>query len=732
MLKTAFYFVKELGYRLGQHPVRALGKVFNGNTWRKLTQLAVGETVQSRYLPKLPKEMVQVLEDTGSTVNLASKIEGFLNSRGRLNLPQSEQPEVSIIVPVYNQFLSTLYCLESIVRFSEGVSYEVILADDCSTDETVQWVRFVEGLRVSRPASNLGFLRNCNHAVAIARGKFLVFLNNDTYVQPDWLRELLDTIQQDSSVGIVGSKLVYPDGSLQEAGGILWNDGTGANYGRDDNPTKPQYNFARDVDYVSGASLLIPLDLFKRLGGFDERYVPAYFEDSDMAFAVRRLGFKVRYQPWSVVVHFEGVSHGKDEKTGIKQHQVTNRHRFAEKWSAELRDTHFRPDEDWFHARERKEFRGTILVVDRRVPTFDRDAGGRNTWQYVVLLNKLGYKVIFLPADFEEMEPYVRTLQKLGVEVLYGAWFKNNIQFWLKENLKNIDFAFLNRPEPTQKFLSVLKEDPKIKIVYHGHDLHYLRLQRQFALTQDTKVHRASQRWETLERKLIDQAHVVFTVSRDEKEILDRWTSDPNKTKILPFNYFEPKQLHQELRPYDGRSGLLFVGGMSHEPNVDAVLWFVNEVLPLLPESLVLTIVGSDAPERIRVLASPRVKLLENLSDGELGEVYANTLIAIAPLRFGAGIKGKTIEAFFHGVPLVGTPVAYEGLGLDLSRFPVVNLPAEFARMISYIGGSEAVWQSFAAVGRDVLKQDFTKEKVVCLIDTVFPEEGRRWPQSQE
>jgi GT2 family glycosyltransferase len=664
--------------------------------------------------------MVQALDDVPSEVTSASKIEDFLASRGRLRFPLADEPEVSIIVPVYNQFLSTLYCLESIARFSAGVSYEVILADDCSTDETRQHERFVEGLRVSVSVSNLGFLKNCNLAARLARGRFLIFLNNDTYVQPDWLGPLLDTIRQDDSVGIVGSKLVYPDGSLQEAGGILWNDGTGANYGRNDNPTKPQFNFVRDVDYVSGAALLVRRGLFQNLGGFDERFVPAYFEDSDLAFTVRKHGLKVRYQPRSVVVHFEGFSHGKDTSTGIKRHQVGNRQRFVEKWAAELRRDHFRPNQNWFHARDRKKYLGTVLVVDRRVPTYDRDAGGRNTWQYVLLLVELGFKVLFLPDDFEQMEPYVQTLQNLGVEVLYGAWFKNNIQAWLRENLPNIDFAYLNRPEPTRRFLSILKEDSRIKIVYYGHDLHYLRTLGRYVLTKDLKTLRISRQWEALERKLVDEADIVLTVSQDEKRILDRWTGDPNKTKVIPFNYFDSIQLHRQRRHYKDRSGLLFIGGMSHEPNVDAVLWFIEKVFPRLPESLVLTIVGSDAPVTVRALASARVKCLENLSDNELTELYDSTLVAVAPLRFGAGIKGKTIEAFLHGVPLVGTPVAYEGLGLDLREFPVATTDNEFCFHITELLQSESLWQMYSGRGLKVLSEKYTKESSAALLRNLF------------
>ena len=245
---------------------------------------------------------------------------------GKIDFKIYKKPMVSIIIPVYNQLTFTYKCLKSIMKYTKDVSYEVIIADDVSSDGTKVLSKYVNGIKIVRNKKNYGFLKNCNNASNYANGKYILFLNNDTKVTENWLNSLVELIESDKSIGMVGSKLVYPDGRLQEAGGIIFNDGSGCNYGKFDDPSKPEYNYVRDVDYISGASIMISKELWEKIGRFDERYAPAYCEDSDLAFEVRKAGFRVVYQPKSVVVHFEGVSNGTDvtSTSGLKHYQVLN------------------------------------------------------------------------------------------------------------------------------------------------------------------------------------------------------------------------------------------------------------------------------------------------------------------------------------------------------------------------------------------------------------------------
>jgi len=238
-----------------------------------------------------------------------------------IEFPVREEVEISIIIPVFNQFRFTQACLASLQEHNGPERFEVIVVDDCSTDATGEAVPGMRGVVYSRNETNCGFIASCNRGAEKARGKYLVFLNNDTLVTDGWLSALMETFTEEPQAGIVGSKLIYPDGRLQEAGGIIWRDASGWNYGNSDDPAKPHYNYLREVDYCSAASLMIPKALFHGVGGFDSRYAPAYYEDTDLAFKVHRAGYKVLYQPLSEVIHYEGATGGTDLSSGTKKHQ---------------------------------------------------------------------------------------------------------------------------------------------------------------------------------------------------------------------------------------------------------------------------------------------------------------------------------------------------------------------------------------------------------------------------
>jgi GT2 family glycosyltransferase len=225
---------------------------------------------------------------------------------------------------------------------------EILLIDDGSSDNTPEvagkWTALDSRVKYHRNLQNLGFLGSANCGAELASKEVILFLNNDTLPRPGWLESLLRVLKEQPEAGAVGGKLVYPDGLLQEAGGIIFSDGEGWNFGRyDPLIDTPVYNYLREVDYCSGALLATWRELFLDEGGFDLQFAPMYYEDVDYCFRLRARGRKVYYQPESVVVHLEGGTAGTDITKSFKRYQAINHKKFVEKWQDALKEQPLHP-----------------------------------------------------------------------------------------------------------------------------------------------------------------------------------------------------------------------------------------------------------------------------------------------------------------------------------------------------------------------------------------------------
>ncbi len=494
-------------------------------------------------------------------------------------VPRSAAPEASIIIPVYDQFAHTLACLRALAAHPPLASVEIIVVDDGSSDDTAIALPQVGGLRYHRRTANGGFIAACNDGAAMATGDVLVFLNNDTLPQPGWLDAMLQVLADDASVGLVGAQLLYPDGRLQEAGGVVFSDGSGWNYGRFGSPGDPRHAYLRDVDYVSAAAAAIPRDLFRRIGGFDPRYAPAYYEDTDLAFAVRAAGRRVVYQPAARVVHDEGATSGTDTGSGIKAYQVRNRERFAEHRRDALA-SHPAPGTvpcpAVLHRKQRQ-----VLIIDALTPQPDHDSGSLRLVNLMRLLREEGAHVVFLPSNREHGGPYTEALQQLGVEAWYAP-FARRAPAWLREHGPRFDSVLACRHYVAREFLPLLRRHaPQARIVFDSIDLHYLREQRAADLADDDVRRRAAARTRTLELDIIARSDVTAVVSDVEREVLSR---DAPGARIEVLSNVH--QLAGAGQPYAQRSDLVFVGGFRHPPNVDAVQWFVDDVFPRIHRAL--------------------------------------------------------------------------------------------------------------------------------------------------
>jgi GT2 family glycosyltransferase/glycosyltransferase involved in cell wall biosynthesis len=628
-------------------------------------------------------------------------------------------PKVSVVIPVYNQLDYTLACLHSIRKNLPLVSIEILIVDDCSADNTQAVLGGVEGIKYIRNRENLGFLRSCNLAVKSAVGEYVFFLNNDTTVRDGWLDELVKIFDNRPDAGLVGSKLIYPDGRLQEAGGIVWQDGSGWNYGKLDDPLKPEYNYVKEVDYVSGAAIMVSRDLFIAMEGFDERYAPAYYEDTDLAFEIRKLGKKVYYQPSSVIVHYEGVSNGVDTGTGVKKHQLINQQLFQEKWETELSASHFNNAENIFEARDRALNKTTILIIDHYVPHFDKDAGSKSTYIYIQLLLSQGYSVKFLGDNFYKHEPYTSILEQHGVEVLYGEYYRKNWQNWLKDNSSKIDVVYTMRPHISEKYVKFINKLPnRPKIIYFGHDLHYLRIKRQYEVEKRRSLLKESSVWKKQEGKLFNAVDVVYYPSVVEvNEVKNNFPSV--EVKAIPLYVFSDVEWTQRNDCKD----LIFVGGFNHLPNVDGLNWFCREIFPTIVQSIPsikLHVVGSHMPEGVKKLACDNVVIHGFLSDEKLNKLYELVRMSVIPLRFGAGVKGKVLEAMHKSLPVITTSVGAEGIPEADTALIVEDASDGFAEKLLQSYTNDQVLEKHAVAGCEVIRKFFSERAALKVIEEDF------------
>ena len=618
----------------------------------------------------------------------------------------SDAPRVSIVIPVYNKVEYTVACLHSLAEHAGDTPFETIVVDDASSDATAERLAQVEGIRYLRNAENLGFVGSCNRGAGESRGEFVLFLNNDTLVTAGWLEALLACFAERPDAGLVGARLVYPDGRLQESGGIVFNDGSGWNFGRFEHPDDPRFNFRREVDYCSGAAIMLRRALFEELGGFDTRYAPAYYEDTDLAFAVRAKGFKVYVEPRATVVHFEGISAGTDTASGMKRYQVVNHEKFRAKWRDALaRQPAPIDDAKLAHLAATHRACKRVLIVDASTPTPDQDSGSVRLLNIMRVLRDIGCQVSFLPDNLARFEKYTPILQSEGIEALYHP-FVADLPAFYRARGREFDFIMVSRHYVASHHLGLIRAwAPQARFAFDTVDLHYLRERRAAELDPQPELLRQAEATRAQELKLIRSADVTLVVSSVERELLA--TDAPGARVEVLSNVHE---IHGRNGDFDARANLLFVGGFEHPPNVDAMLWFCAEVLPLvrrdLPE-VKLDIVGSKITPAVEALASEAVIVHGFVED--LDPMLAAARIAIAPLRYGAGVKGKVNNAMSHGLPVVATPMAVEGIAARDGEDVLVGRDAtEFAAQIVRLYRDPVLWRNLSDNGLENVRRQFS------------------------
>jgi GT2 family glycosyltransferase len=580
-------------------------------------------------------------------------------------IPTCDKPQVTIVIPVYNNWWVTYKCLRALQRSTNVCEYEVIVVNDASTDLTRDGLRSIRGIKVVHNHVNLGYLESTNRGASLAAesSKFVVLLNNDTEPIADWLDELLLVFKVHPEAAIVGSTLFYSDGRIQESGAQIFNSANGWNIGRDFSELNDMFRSVREVDYCSAAAVMVRKNFWLEVNGFDPLYKPAYYEDSDLAMSAWSRGLKVYISPRSWVIHQEGASHGTSLKSGVKKNQSINLEKFQNKWKKEL-NSHW-DDEGSPRVEYARDSKGIIVICDHEIPDSTRDSGSQRTIRIIEALMSLKYHVVLSGIEFSVRNVQVEKLRQMGVEVHTD---RQSLMGSLRYRSHRISYFWTIREEVYTHFSDELRMINN-SAPFIG-DLLDLRHE------DNSKIHIAKRQLKITNE--VDHAILVSPIESKKlreisgKSVSDLWYDFPSR------NY--------EFAATE-RSGLIFVGGFRHAPNLEGIFWFAKNVMPYLlslgfKETVVVIGSGLNA-NQVNDLAESGLTVLGYQKDIELH--YASAKIAILPLQSGAGLKGKFAEALSFGLPVITTSVGAEGFPESTpgdSPYIVADTAMEFAQKI--------------------------------------------------
>ncbi|MFB1504484.1 MAG: rhamnan synthesis F family protein [Thiocapsa sp. C3-sup] len=621
-------------------------------------------------------------------------IEIFLARDERLWFPTFSAPKVSILLVLFNQGELTFHCLKNL-QHALDVPCEIIILDNRSTDFTGELLDRLQGPRVIRGKENLHFLKGVNAAAAHARGSYILLLNNDTRLKPGSISAACRRLDAESDLGAVGGKLVLLDGRLQEAGSIIWRDGSCLGYGRGRDPGEAEFQFERDVDYCSAAFLMIRRELFERLGRLDTRFAPAYYEETDLCMRVREMGYRVAYDPRIVVTHFEFGS-SKSSKDALVL-QSRNRAVFVERHFEALQSSHLEPKVGALAARMRPNRQGRLLIVDDRVPFASLGAGYPRAAHILETIASSGWFVTFYPLVYPDV-CYEETYHSFpnSIEFSVGTGADGLVDF-LSSRIGYYDVILVSRPHNMRVFLDAVRAESdrlkEIALIYDAEAIFAARDAMRCSLLGRPMDVEHEQHLVDAELALARFARTVLTVNEIDA---DRFRASGKRDVRVLGHAITPMPTEPS---FEERWGLLFVGALDEDdsPNVDSLLWFVQDVMPILDQAskntISLTVAGRCSAPSLATINHPRVRFLGRVHD--LRPLYATARVFIAPTRYAAGVPMKIHEAAANGVPIVATTIlAQQLLWSSGSHLLVADTARHFAEACHRLHGESGLWST--------------------------------------
>ncbi len=670
-----------------------------------------------RTLDQIPKDL---LTDWAEV-----QLETFLSSGAALSFTEPDRPRISVLLVLFNRVELTLACLRSLLA-EKDPSCEVVIVDNASTDSTSRLLSRVQGATILENTENIHFLRGINQAAKAARGKHLLILNNDTELLPGTLLAALNALESASDIGAVGGKLILPDGHLQEAGSIIWNDGSCLGYGRGLDPLDPVTMFRREVDYCSGAFLLTPKAIFDRMEGFDTRYEPAYYEETDYCMRLWEADLRVIYEPSAVILHHEFAS-SKSMTDATDLHRV-HQEIFVRAHKENLKQ-HFAPDTsvtlEARFASQRKQKK--TLFVDDQIPYSATGPGFPRSGGILRAIVKQGHAVTFFPTDSNKRWEEIYRHIPGEVEVMSDTG-PGRLESLLEARRGYYDAILVSRPH-NMKYLGVIIQNHPdlfdgVSIVYDAEALFSIRELGGREISGEVIKPEDRERIIQDEVQLAAPADVVITVSEREGKVFTQHGIE--RVEILGHT------LHPTPSGagFEERKGLLFVGAVYEEtsPNGDSLLWFLDKVLPSVREALgsdiPFTIAGVNRSSRIRARAFEGVNIVGAVDD--LTALYARHRVFVAPTRFGAGIPHKVHEAAAHGLPVIATGLLAAQLGWeDRVQLSVADEAEEFAVRLIELYRNASLWESIRLAALRQVEIDCSPERFDEKLNSIFADGAR-------
>lgn len=652
----------------------------------------------------------------------------YLSSLRPVLLGHTGNPEVSIVILAQGGTASLLSLLDSLAWHETQLHCEIVVVDDASIpEEETDILQRISWLRLERNATALGMSQVLERVVAATRGKHVVFLGGANRVATRWLDELIGSFSLFPRAGIVGPRLLRSDLRLQQAGSIVLKGGAVRRYGFDKPPDHPRYTYARQTDSVPAVSLAIRREVWDELGGFDEAFMAGAHGETDLAFRAREAGHEVWYQPTSQVIALDDVG-GVAES---EERKKTSGPLFRERWRRALRKHGGRSSAAY---EEANRYAGKPFVVfDQRTPAPDRDAGSYLAVSLIRSYMELGWHVLFAPVpNFRPRGKYTRDLQRIGVECLSRPHFDAVAD--IAAHVKHVDYILAFRVNVLDPIIEDLRRFwPAARIIYDTVDLHHLREARQAEVMNDDGLRRLAAETRERELRLVEEADCTVVLAESERDHLHR-AAPGVSDNLLVFPYvMETAEAGRGLTPE--RRDVVFLGGFMHRPNIDAATLLKERLWPQLrerlPADVKLRLVGADAGPDILSLADDRIDVTGFIPD--LTPVFEGARVFVAPLRYGAGIKGKLIHALAHGVPSVASSIAADGMGLvDGRDLFIADGEQAFCDAVLRLYEDDALWMELHRNGRAFVERNYSRKSGLEKCQTMLDIADRAWARRHE